>query len=73
MTREMAKVEREKLVFSFHSVFSVFNPPLNPPPNKPTVIGQIKCYLSHAPNTTGVDLAVKCLLTGTESMCRGTG
>jgi hypothetical protein len=27
-------------------------------------LNQIKVYLSLAPNTTGVDLGVKCLLTG---------
>jgi hypothetical protein len=28
---------------------------------------QIKVYLPHAPNTTGVDLTVKCLLTGNKT------
>jgi hypothetical protein len=32
-------------------------------------INQIKLYLSHVLNTTGVDLAVKCLLTALKTVC----
>uniref|UniRef100_A0A4W5RA62 Small nuclear ribonucleoprotein polypeptide B2 n=1 Tax=Hucho hucho TaxID=62062 RepID=A0A4W5RA62_9TELE len=45
---------------------------------KPALVRLIfKCYLSHAPNTTGVDLTVKCLLTSytqgvpVQSQCGG--
>ena len=34
---------------------------------------QIKVYLSRAPNTTGVNLTVKCLLTGSNQWCPKKG